>query len=411
MLDDGDEQRLTRWVRSRVETLRASCAEAESKAAEGRRAAEDAREQAETLRAEAAALRCHACGLYHRHAAAQFETSQQAMNQAARREALWQAAVPLKRALDAARQAQRHRDELAQKQRVHAPLIERLRRTATDLANALEFEAGRLRDRANERSRAGQTERENARRHRNAAAEAGESAAKAEFEAQQFQAALDEAEKERDGLVKSGAMLPEDSAIGAEGRLTGDTNQFQQQLHDARQDIEARRNEQEICRTRREEVKTRLAEVRQERKQLEAALEKAQQRRRSLEHDAAILRLLEAPEVDLDAALSPAIKRAEEEKRKLLDAILTLRIEDAEDERAIVHLEESGILPPSRDVELLLDLLSSQHIQCWSGWSYIEKNVPGKDSAHVVRPTVWKNRLWLWFRCPEGSRLPACDRA
>lgn len=375
---------LTHWVRNRIESLQASCAEAESKARESCVAAEDAREQAKTLRVEAAALRRHACRLCHRHATAQFETSQQAMNQAARRETLWQAAVPLKRALDAERQAQRHRDELAQKQRAHAPLIERLRRTATELANALEFEAGRLRGLAHERGRAAKTERENARRHRSAAAEAGESAAKAEVEARQLQAALDEAKKESDSLVASGAMLPEESAIAADRRLTNDIDRLEQEQTGTRQEIDTRREEQEDCRTRREDGKARLAEARQERKQLEAAFQKAQQRRQSLERDAALLRLLEAPKVDLDAALTPAIKKAEEEKRRLLEAILMLRIDDMEDERAIVHLEESGILPPSRDVELLLDRLSSQRIQCWSGWSYVEKNVSGKDYRDVV---------------------------
>ena len=89
--------------------------------------------------------------------------------------------------------------------------------------------------------------------------------------------------------------------------------------------------------------------------------------------------------MNLDAALSPAIKKAEEEKRKVLEAILALRVEVAVDERAILHLEDSGILPPSRDVELLLQCLLEQRIRCWSGWSYIENTVAEDQRREIVR--------------------------
>ena len=111
---------LTECVCTRIGSLEQACAEVELKAERSRRSAEDARGQAKVHRREAAAFHRHARRLIRQNAVSQFEASQRAMNESARRESLWQAAVPLKRAVDAERQAQSFRDELSQKQRDHA---------------------------------------------------------------------------------------------------------------------------------------------------------------------------------------------------------------------------------------------------------------------------------------------------
>ena len=276
------------------------------------------------------------------------------------------------------------REELARKQEVHAPLVERLRRAATDLANALDFEANKLRGDEAACRDAARTGRDNARGHRTSAAEAGENAARAESESQQFQAALAEAEDERRRLIAEDAVLADETVIAAQQRLDRSIGQLRQEIDSLRRDIAARREEQRTCQSRREDARTRHAEALQEHERLEADRAEAQRRRQLLEQDAALLRLLETTAVNLCAALSPAIKKADEDKRKSLEAILALRIEAVEDERAIVHLEESGILPPSRDVEVLLDCLSSHRIHCWSGWSYIENNVPKEKRREVI---------------------------
>src|SRR5262249_10170293 len=56
------------------------------------------------------------------------------------------------------------------------------------------------------------------------------------------------------------------------------------------------------------------------------------------------------------------------------------------DERAAVHIEECGLLPPSTDVRQVLDVLD-RHLggQVWSGWTWIEANVPRQGARDAIR--------------------------
>ncbi|MGD0899391.1 MAG: hypothetical protein ABR915_16255 [Thermoguttaceae bacterium] len=84
------------------------------------------------------------------------------------------------------------------------------------------------------------------------------------------------------------------------------------------------------------------------------------------------------------AAIGAATK-ATDELRRVTDAILRIAVEAAEDERAIHELGESGLLPPARDVETLLDWLRQRNVTCWSGWEYIEKNISPNDRRELIQ--------------------------
>src|SRR5205814_5965340 len=54
--------------------------------------------------------------------------------------------------------------------------------------------------------------------------------------------------------------------------------------------------------------------------------------------------------------------------------------------RAALHLEEHGLLPPSPDAQRVIELLSNRlGGQAWSGWSWIEANVPKQEARASVR--------------------------
>ena len=61
------------------------------------------------------------------------------------------------------------------------------------------------------------------------------------------------------------------------------------------------------------------------------------------------------------------------------------RVAQTLDERAVLHLEAEGLLPPSRDVEAVLGVLRSRLQSAWSGWGYLEANVPRDQRAKFVR--------------------------
>ena len=89
----------------------------------------------------------------------------------------------------------------------------------------------------------------------------------------------------------------------------------------------------------------------------------------------------------MEAAATGATTKATDELRRVTDAILRIGVEAAEDERAIHELGESGLLPPTQDVESLLDWLRRRKVACWSGWKYIEENVRAAGPAGT-RPTA-----------------------
>ena len=84
------------WAQARIQSLRNASAETSAKAEESRQSAAETRGQAQFHQRKAAILRRHACKLSYQNARAQYEASQRAMNEAARLETIWQAAVPLK---------------------------------------------------------------------------------------------------------------------------------------------------------------------------------------------------------------------------------------------------------------------------------------------------------------------------
>ena len=62
------------------------------------------------------------------------------------------------------------------------------------------------------------------------------------------------------------------------------------------------------------------------------------------------------------------------------------RLAVADDERAALHLEEHGLVPPSPDAQRVVDFLSKRlGGQAWSGWTWIQANVPKQEARAAVR--------------------------
>jgi uncharacterized protein YbgA (DUF1722 family) len=64
--------------------------------------------------------------------------------------------------------------------------------------------------------------------------------------------------------------------------------------------------------------------------------------------------------------------------------ILAAEVDDAEDRRALNHLDAYGLLPPSRDVEALLSELKKREIPSFSAFSYLADNIPDSEKAREI---------------------------
>jgi hypothetical protein len=142
----------------------------------------------------------------------------------------------------------------------------------------------------------------------------------------------------------------------------------------------------------REEKETAMAEARaaeeraaaRERRLAEAAAE-----RRTLESHALLRALLEIEAADVERLPDRAIVQLRDAAHAVLERVVTLKIDRAEDDRALRHLEDSGLLPPGRDTQKVLDALRAKLPAVWSGWAYIEANTP--DNGEARRALVQRN--------------------
>lgn len=135
----------------------------------------------------------------------------------------------------------------------------------------------------------------------------------------------------------------------------------------------------------REQAQLDRTTIEKEQERAQDGWERAQTRRNTLATDATLLRLLQTEQVDVEAAATGAATQASEELRRVTDAILRIGVEAAEDERAIHGLTETELLPPTQDVQSLLEWLQHRNVTCWSGWEYLHQNVTLKERRNMVR--------------------------
>lgn len=376
---------LKNWISSRTETLEQSAARLTEEIRSSRSGADEARLLADKAHRAAAVFHHYACELRFNAIDAEYQTAVNAHAQAKRLKSIWSAARPLARSWEARRGANEYRDHLANKRQEYAPDLERVQRVATELANAIDYRAAearneetKLRTVAQERTRAAIAAQEQAQ-------SAGESAVKEESNAAALAEKLATADSELQLLRAAGVLADSESAEDGKIRLTADIQALKMEIAELGNAIQ---RESETTRQLRKRLASaqmslhgsehRLAGLKEELGRAEAA-------RSDLEGDVALLRLLQVSEVDVEAAAARAMHAAGEELRRVTDMILRIRIEAAEDERAIDWLQGDGeLLPPSRDAEVALQWLRESGISAWSGWEYIERNVSAQNRRDLI---------------------------
>jgi len=341
-----------------------------------------------------AANRAHRLGAVHQRQAQRlrrdevridYDAIEREYRNAKRTREIWQAAIPLARVWNARHEAKQLREQLERKLREFAPQLSLVRTSATRLANALEQAAITTREEATTLGALADRLRTQAVEARDQAATAGESAASDELQVRNLTASLDKADVElnllrEQGILQAGEVTVADArsrivrAVQEAERSIVATTQAREDF--GRQHAEARRRHDTAAQERVQQT-SELAVL----KDLGA---RADAQRSALERDAALLRLLQTDSVDVDVACTMAIAKAADELRRVIDEILRIRVESAEDERAIHALEESHLLPPSQDVELYVSWLRDRQMRCWSGWEYLAANVEAPRQRSLI---------------------------
>ena len=377
---------LLQWTSTRVVDLKTEIEQSKTQLQESTQDADKARQAADMAHRLASVHHREACRLRLQDAQTEYDRFDAERVAAKRQKEIWRAAVPLARVWDARREALRLRDLLQAKLKEFAPDLEKLTKTATHFAYALDHDLATARRATDNRRSEATRLRDKAAQAREEASAAGESAAKDETLVQQVGQQLERARHEEQILREQGVIQAGETTVGdALARLARELQEIELALTEASSSLEETNRQQTETRTALGDAERNHSTIKSDQDRAQEALDRANAVRRALEADANLLRLLQTDQVDMEAAATGATIKATDELRRVTDAILRIGVEAAEDERAIHELGESGLLPPARDVESLLDWLRQRKVACWSGWKYIEENVPQQDRRALIQ--------------------------
>ena len=344
----------------------------------------EAREAARRGLQEAAALRAHAAKLRHQQAVAETRRARAELDAATDKVRRWEAAVPLWAARRFAASAAGYSAELERKRAQFAPDLGELKLAATRLASALRESATALRDAIAGDLAAAAAARQHADDHRNTAAEVGSRASQARERVRSLDERLAEMRAERAQLEAQGVLEPGQLASEAVAQLTDAAARITATAAALRSRDAELAGQLETLRGERTTALAGAARAEELARRLDDELSAAARARAELEASDDLRHLLEAESVDV-SRLSPAIvHHIYDASRKAREQAIGDRVAQLLDERAVLHLEAEGLLPPSRDVENVLGVLRGRVSAVWSGWAYLEANVPREDRASFV---------------------------
>ncbi len=197
---------------------------------------------------------------------------------------MWQAAIFLARVWDARADAAQFREQLERKLKEFAPELERVRNSATRLANALEHAAGAARQEAASLDATAAQQSEQAEQARDGASAAGEAAAHDEQRAKSLSESVTKAENELRLLREQGILQGGDESVAdAQARLLRADEETERLIGVTTQKQEPLRREQGEVRSQRETVEQDRSKHGSELAVLKEVSKQADARREALE--------------------------------------------------------------------------------------------------------------------------------
>jgi hypothetical protein len=342
--------------------------------------------QATTKRGRAAQLKKHGAELRLARLGEEHEQVQEDWRNAQRLARIWSAAVPLRRAIQFEEKAKDQRRLLHQREREHAPLREALESAARKLASVLTWRGQDHRSKAEDARGDEKTARHEAREYRGQAIVSGKIQSRSETEAKGLEQRLDAVEPKRNQLVREELLGSEESADagvsrwtvksadhqGAVERLDGEMSRLDEVLEALDGAVAGAGDVLSLCQSEHQTLKGRFVGATADRDEIE--------------RDATLKTVLELETLDADRVGPDAVRTLEQAARAAQRSVVDTRLLAADDERAALHLEEHGLLPPSPDALRLVEFLGQRlGGQAWSGWSWIQANVPKPEARAAVR--------------------------
>lgn len=353
----------------------------EAEAAGSRDEAEAAHARARGLRKRVAWLDRHSAQELIENTRIQDDEAQARRTDAQRSLNIWKAAVYLREALRFELQAKEYRKDLERRHKEQAPLIQELASSAAAFASALLAQQSSLRKEEEDARTAAAELRADADRLREDSASAQAQGSAAAQEARGLEERIKESKKQLDQLHRDGVVLDGETPEHARRRLANTAAEADKTIAQAAAGQTQLRSERAEREHERESSARQAAQAAERGLHAKETLNAAEAQRRKLEGDSTLLRVLQLQALDLEAAGDGVRDALRGRLRETAECLVSLRIESSSGERALLSLEQHGLLPPSRDAEKILKALKEHVPTAWSGWAYLANNTPEAPDA------------------------------
>ncbi|MBQ9395465.1 MAG: hypothetical protein IJU23_08105 [Proteobacteria bacterium] len=305
--------------------------------------------------------------------------------EAARRdEILWRAAYPYREYVIASKDAESYRTLLSGAKEEREPLLERMSKAANAYVSAMRHQADALRA---ERDRISDEVREIDEQSQQIDAKAGVVQREAfayESEAGSYLKNLQERESKFESLIKLDILLANETPAEALERTTELLKKRRSKLRSLERSQEGNEALEDDYGRQITELQKSTAGREAEIKALEREYQKGCEARDKLEADSQFLSLLEVDSIDMDDVSDDTGSMLQRHASEMQEEAARLRTEAVSLERARVHIQERGLMPPSIEVEKLIASLGAKS-GAKTGWAWISENIPAEDREKAVR--------------------------
>ncbi len=293
--------------------------------------------------------------------------------------ALWNAAHPYRDWDIAQKDVEALKLQLSGSQSKKAPVMEKLEGVASDLVAALKHQASRLRANQTEKRDAAEARDAESREIEQQAARCDAAASSCEAEAKSYRLNIEKRDTAYAKLINIGVLQPHETPEEARDRISAAKTGLMQKM---RSNQNRRSGDDEMIDELGRNKDKLQASVATHKAELDAAkrdFDKAIAARDAIESDKTLLECLEADSISVEDLPDDTATLLARRASEIGEQCARLRTESASLERARVHLQDRGLMPPTVEVEALLAFLSTK-VNAMSGWTYINEHIAG-DSA------------------------------
>ena len=202
---------------------------------------------------------------------------------------------------------------------------------------------------------------------------------RAEAQQQQFQEKVNDRDSTFRSLLNNGIIEEGETASTARDRLEEANRVSNAEIVRLKDVVEQKNSESEQIRATITEQQTSLRELEHKRLEIDAFINKIETMRRKLEANKHILDITlgKTPDLVLPNLLEGLKNQLSYQQRAYTEA----EVDSAEDQRAIKHLDQTGLLPPPLDVEKALQQFRAASIPAQSAFEFLSQNVLDPEEA------------------------------